>query len=189
MLYDFLVFIGRFQPFHNGHRHIIEKGLEISKNLIVLCGSSNRSGTLKNPFTFLERKKFIMDSLSPEINQRLFIESLNDFDDDRCWVVYVNEIVKRIVQNKRVALIGHTKDDSSYYLKLFNNMQYIEIPRTYDIDATKIREIIFNLGDIKKIKNEIQNIVPREVLKFIIDFLHTKYYLDLKNQYKHSLNV
>ncbi len=189
MLYDFLIFIGRFQPFHNGHKYIIEKGLEISNNLIVFCGSANKSRTLKNPFTFLERKKFIIGSFSNKINNRLYIEPLDDFDDDQCWVEHINQIVKRIVHNKRVALIGHTKDDSSYYLKLFHNMQYIEIQKIYDIDAVNIRNIIFNIKDIKKIRKEIKNLVSKEVLKFIIDFLDTEHYLELKNKYMHSFNV
>ena len=129
MRYDFLIFIGRFQPFHNGHKHIIEKGLEISKNIIVLCGSSNKSRTLKNPFTFLERKKFILSSFSNNIQERLFIEPLDDFDSDKDWISHVNQIVKKITYNEKVGLIGHTRDASSYYLNLFHNIPYIEIKK------------------------------------------------------------
>ena len=189
MLYDFLIFIGRFQPFHNGHKYIIKKGLEISNNLIVFCGSANKSRTLKNPFTFLERKKFITDSFSNKINSRLYLESLDDFDNDRYWLEHINQIVKRIAQNKSVALIGYTKDESSYYLKLFNNMKYIEISKIYDIDATNIRKIIFSFEDARKIKTNIKSFVPNSVLKLIIDFLDTDHYLELKNKYMHSFNV
>ena len=38
--YDTLVFIGRFQPFHNAHLEIIEYAMEISKKVIVIVGSS-----------------------------------------------------------------------------------------------------------------------------------------------------
>ena len=38
--FDFAVFIGRFQPFHQGHLQVIQSGLEQADKLIVLIGSS-----------------------------------------------------------------------------------------------------------------------------------------------------
>ena len=186
MQYNFLIFIGRFQPFHNGHRHIIEKGLEISKNLIVLCGSSNSSRTLKNPFTLYEREKFILDSFSKDIQDRLFIEPLDDYNNDKDWINHVNQVVKQITYSKKIGLIGHTKDSSSYYLNLFHNIPYIEIKKIYDIDATYIRKIIFSFDSVEKIKANIKKLIPESVLKLIIDFLYTEHYLELKNKYMHS---
>ena len=54
--YDYLVFIGRFQPFHNGHKRVIDHALELSKKVIVLVGSVDQPRCTRNPFTFQERK-------------------------------------------------------------------------------------------------------------------------------------
>ena len=59
MTYNYSVYIGRFQPFHNGHMNVMMGGLKISNNIIIMCGSSNQTRTLKNPFIYDERKKFI----------------------------------------------------------------------------------------------------------------------------------
>jgi len=57
------IFIGRFQPFHKGHLHSIEKIAGENKEIIIFIGSSQKSGTAVNPFTYSERKKMIVSSL------------------------------------------------------------------------------------------------------------------------------
>jgi len=58
--FDYLIYIGRFQPFHNGHKKVVETGCAISDKVIILCGSCNVPRTIKNPFTFEERKDSII---------------------------------------------------------------------------------------------------------------------------------
>ena len=45
------VFIGRFQPFHNGHLEAIKKLLIEVDELIIMIGSSQYSHSFDNPFT------------------------------------------------------------------------------------------------------------------------------------------
>ena len=37
-MFDFLVFIGRFQPFHIGHARVLQQALAQSAQVIVLIG-------------------------------------------------------------------------------------------------------------------------------------------------------
>lgn len=39
--YDYLVFIGRFEPFHNGHAAVARHALGKARKLIVLIGSAD----------------------------------------------------------------------------------------------------------------------------------------------------
>lgn len=39
--FDYLVFIGRFQPFHLGHKSVIDQALTLAKDVIILIGSAN----------------------------------------------------------------------------------------------------------------------------------------------------
>ncbi len=50
MQYDNLVFIGRFEPFHNAHQTIIRNALKLSRKVIVLVGSTGKPRTIKNPW-------------------------------------------------------------------------------------------------------------------------------------------
>ena len=63
---DTIVFIGRFQPFHNGHLEVIRTALSKAKKVLVLVGSSNQPRTPKNPFTFEERRNMIYRSVGDE---------------------------------------------------------------------------------------------------------------------------
>ena len=186
MTYNYLIYIGRFQPFHNGHKHVIEEGLKISNNIIVFCGSSNQSRTLKNPFTYTERRKCILNSFSNAYKNKIYIKSLDDCENDIEWIKNIEKKVQKIIKNtpeNSIALLGHKKDNSSYYLKLFKKWKYFEIKNFAEIDATYIRNIIFSTNAKYQIENSIKKLVPPEVLKFILDFLDTKYYIDLRNLY------
>lgn len=186
MKYNYLIYIGRFQPFHNGHKYIIEEGLKISNNIIVFCGSSNQTRTLKNPFTYTERRKCILNSFSELYTNKIQVAPLDDCENDIEWVKNVEKKVQKIIENtpeNKVALIGHTKDHSCYYLKLFEKWKYFERENFADIDATYIRNVIFNTNDKYQIEHTIKKLVPPEVLNFILDFLDTKHYTDLQNLY------
>lgn len=72
MKYDALVFIGRFQPFHNGHKAIVDAALKQAKEVIIVVGSSFASRNIRNPFTFDERRQMIK-SVFPRIPLKLFL--------------------------------------------------------------------------------------------------------------------
>ena len=44
------LFIGRFQPFHNGHLQDIKNALKEVDELIIAIGSSQHFNTKENPF-------------------------------------------------------------------------------------------------------------------------------------------
>ena len=56
---DFGVFIGRFQPLHLGHEHVIARTLEQVERLIVLVGSANVARDPRKPFTYAEREAML----------------------------------------------------------------------------------------------------------------------------------
>lgn len=56
------IYIGRFQPFHLGHKTIIEKILKKDKQVAILVMDSKGVG-IKNPFGFKKVKKIIDESL------------------------------------------------------------------------------------------------------------------------------
>lgn len=143
--YDYVFFIGRFQPLHNGHIQVIESALKLTNNLIMLIGSSNVSRSIRNPFTFLERKQMIEDSF--DSNTFKAILPLNDYPyNDTKWIVDVTTAINSITKgnNDNVALIGHTKSDTAYYLSLFPSFSYEEVPESLPISATDLREHYLN---------------------------------------------
>ena len=59
MRFDYLVLIGRFQPFHNGHLAVLQHALRLADKVIVLVGSAGQPRTTRNPFNAGERAVMI----------------------------------------------------------------------------------------------------------------------------------
>ncbi len=74
------IFIGRFQPFHRGHKHVITR-LKKECRPVIVVGSSEKINTFKNPLSFNERRK-IINNCFPGID----VFPVPDKDKDKEWV-------------------------------------------------------------------------------------------------------
>ena len=141
MDFDYLVFIGRFQPLHRGHLYVIRRGLERAARLIVLLGSAQESRTAKNYWTVAERAALFRVALTPAEWARLTLRPLLDKPgDDEAWVAQVRGLVGAIAPaGARIGLIGHDKDASSYYLRLLPDWPLLAVDNYQHISATPLR--------------------------------------------------
>jgi bifunctional NMN adenylyltransferase/nudix hydrolase len=120
------VFIGRFQPFHNGHKSVIDKALETCNKIIIIVGSSNEPRTARNPFTFNERRDMIRFNYD-DLNKVVIEKSINHYYNDSMWSSEIRDIVtKHSSKQDEIYLIGYNKDHSSYYLNMFPEWKSIE---------------------------------------------------------------
>lgn len=145
MKYDALVFIGRFQPFHNGHKAIVDAALEKAKEVIIVVGSSFAARNIRNPFTFEERKAMIKAEF-PQDNVKVVPVVDYPYDDNK-WVAAVQSVVYSAISFTpdpiRIGLIGHEKDGTSFYLRIFPTWGNESVPNVNGIDATDIRNGMF----------------------------------------------
>ena len=156
---DALVFIGRFQPFHNGHKAVIDAALEQAHEVVVVVGSSFAARNIRNPFTFQERKAMIEACFNEPQHftyegaqgrvktPRVKVVPVSDYPyDDNKWVNAIQRIVDETVPHARdVGLIGHSKDSTSYYLNIFPRWKnHVEVPNVDGINATDIRKSLFD---------------------------------------------
>lgn len=147
--FDLAVFIGRFQPFHNGHLSVIRQALAQAECVLVLVGSANRARDTRNPFTYLERRDMIRDSILEHVAttlSRIYIKPLGDSPyapDD--WINAVHTAARSAtsVLRPRVCLIGHERDATSQYLKLFPEWAYVPAKDT-NTNATALRTSLFS---------------------------------------------
>ncbi|MEF8807110.1 nicotinamide-nucleotide adenylyltransferase [Natronomonas sp.] len=80
--------IGRFQPFHLGHRYLITHLDEEIDEVIVGIGSAGQSHSLKNPFTSGERVHIVQDSLD-QLDAKTYLIPIADIDRDAMWVRHI----------------------------------------------------------------------------------------------------
>ena len=148
-LFDAVILIGRFQPFHNGHAALLAQALKIADRALVVLGSSFRAPNAKNPFTWEERAAMITASFNGIDARRIIFVPIRDYYDDARWAAAVEEGVRVAMEKHghptpRLALAGFHKDASSNYLKLFPQWPFIASERQGDVDATPIRELYFD---------------------------------------------
>lgn len=155
MQYDFLAFIGRFQPFHAGHFKVLQTALSQSQNVILIVGSANRPRTAKNPFTFQERAALIYSLLTPDERERVQIVPCDDFMyNDTKWETEIQAIIRTATSKPwrpgpiKIGVIGHSKDHSSYYLKKFPQWDLLDLPVPYPVNATDIRKAFFERAGV-----------------------------------------
>lgn len=176
--FDYLVFIGRFQPFHFAHMQTIEIALQQSQHVVLALGSAQSERNIKNPFLATEREQMILSNFSEADQKRIHFVHVIDVYNDEKWVKQVKTLVNQVVQpNAKVGLIGHFKDESSYYLALFPEWEMVELDSLRDsISATPMREAYY--------RGEIQTeFFPKGTIEFLTEFKNTKVYAELQRKY------
>lgn len=145
MAHDAIVFIGRMRPFTKAHFTIVRKALEKSPKVIVLVGSSFAARSSRNPWTFDEVREMISNCFDEGQNARLVIKPVVDYTySDALWQRRVQEIVEAETDySNDIGLIGHSKDETSYYLSMFPNWDSVNVGNIEGINATDIRRIFF----------------------------------------------
>lgn len=193
--HDFLIFIGRFQPFHLGHREVIVQALKQATNVVILIGSANAPRSYRNPWTFLEREEMIRGSFDAYSNDRLFILPLEDvMYNNTAWVRQVQASVDDVVREKhdfaadpRIGLIGHNKDNTSYYLKLFPQWSSVNVANFLDLAATVMREGVFS-NIAESWLHASTDILPSNVMEQIRAFSTTEEYRDALAEFEFIRN-
>lgn len=181
------VFICRCQPYHNGHKTVIDQALAEADLVLVCLGSANRSKDTYNPWYPEERELPIrQDHYGPGGQGRLRFVYLDDYlYNDHLWEQHVQvQVNKAIARAYPVApvdlvdpaegqcdikLIGMEKDGTSYYLKKFPQWGNVAVRATFLYSATDIRRAYF--GRTPMIPRDI---IPESTAEFMRDYLETE---------------
>jgi bifunctional NMN adenylyltransferase/nudix hydrolase len=146
--YDSAVLIGRFQPFHAGHLALFRRACQLSDRVIVVIGSHEASLGLRNPWSSGERREIIDLSIGEAIRESgsaveyvYARDSAYNFSE---WLVRVQRLVRDAAGEGKTAIVGHFKDDSSSYLKLFPDWVLEAMPsQSGGVSSTALREAYY----------------------------------------------
>ncbi|KYC44732.1 MAG: Nicotinamide-nucleotide adenylyltransferase [Candidatus Methanofastidiosum methylothiophilum] len=148
------LFIGRFQPFHNGHYKAIKDILKDEDEVIICVAASQISFTISNPFSCGERIEMILRSLK-DIRDKIIILSSPNTESNSLWVdnivdtfpkfetVYTNNNLVRLLWEKR----GYNVSKVNFYQK-------------NEFNGTSIRKFI-------SLDQKWDSLVPPETMKYI----------------------
>jgi nicotinamide-nucleotide adenylyltransferase len=86
------LYIGRFQPYHNGHKYVIDQITRESDELIIGIGSAQISHEPDHPFTAGERVLMLSRALK-NVGCPLYIIPLEDINRNALWVAHIISMI------------------------------------------------------------------------------------------------
>jgi len=86
------VFVGRFQPLHNGHLEAIKWVVAQAGRVEIVIGSMQEYGQIKNPLDYKERKAILEAALAEAGVKNYKIYGLPDFNNAAAWSKKLLEI-------------------------------------------------------------------------------------------------
>ncbi|ELY51600.1 nicotinamide-nucleotide adenylyltransferase [Natronococcus jeotgali] len=147
-------YIGRFQPFHNGHRNMVEQIAEDVDELVLGIGSADDSHSVRNPFTAGERIMMITKSLV-DSDLVTYAVPIEDLDRNSVWVSHVRSMSPHFdvaySNNPLVVQLFREADFEVRQSPMFNR----EV-----LEGTEVRERMINDGDW-------ESLVPEAVVEVV----------------------
>jgi len=151
------VFVGRFQPFHNGHLKAVKGILRKVDELVIVVGSSQYSHKMNNPFTSGERITMIRRALEEE-----------GIQPSRYWIVPVPDTHVHMIWVSQV--VGYTpKFDVVYTNEPLTRRLFVE--RGFKVEPVPFHEReVYSATEIRKRMMDRENweeLVPKGVAQVI----------------------
>lgn len=181
------VLIGRFQPIHKGHLHLITYALKKVDKLIILVGSQYATPSLRNPWTYEERAEIILASIAEEGHNtdQVLLGPIRDYTyNNTAWVANVQNVTSRVIPRgtEKVTLFGMYKDDTSWYLDMFPQWRKDMLTNSQIIpgNATDLRNAIFQGQSITE-----WSLASEAFKKFVSYYKLTSRYEYLRNEFAH----
>jgi len=85
-------YIGRFQPYHDGHHHMVREIAGEVDELVLAIGSAGDSHTTRNPFTAGERVTMVAKAVR-ELDVLTYTVPIEDLERNAVWVGHVQSMV------------------------------------------------------------------------------------------------
>ena len=92
--FDFLIFVGRFEPPHTTHLAILKRAFALAEHVIVILGSHDKPRSIQNPWTTDERIVMLRHCLGDAERARTsFVPVRDQLYNDEQWVTGVQKAV------------------------------------------------------------------------------------------------
>ena len=164
------LFIGRFQPFHNGHLEAIRQIQEECDSMIIGIGSAQEQRTSVNPLSGGERITMIKRVTENREIEPVEIYPIPDLNCHPAWPYYVEAILpdfEKVYGNSEVVL--------DLFDKIGHDTGKITQLEREKLSGTEIRK---RIREDRKWKD----LVPEEVAKYLGD-------IDMKDRVKPKIDI
>jgi hypothetical protein len=175
---EYGLFLGRCQPFTNGHNETIQDIIRDGKIPIIILGSINKLDE-KNPLSFEVRKHLIRLIYGNSV----IIVGAEDKPDWTEWYQGIKDIIVGLgITKAQITLYSHSKPedklDFEYNGKKYENEWYTQIFRDNGVAVKNLDEVVCSLGET------IHASDVRRCENIAIRNLDARIYIELKNVHK-----
>ncbi len=140
-MYDNGLILGRFQGLHKGHQALINTALENCRKVLVLIGSSDKSGTVRDPFTYELRERMIRELYG----DRIIVAPLPDIGvgDAPAWGDYVLEKGRKVLGEDICAIVCGNETKYHLWFPDKPDLSLVKLDRAeIPISASELRSFI-----------------------------------------------
>lgn len=145
--YDSGLLCGRFQTFHIGHESLVDTGLKLCDRMIILIGSSQESGTQRNPYNIITRTDVLKEIYGD--SNRIIIRGLSDLTNENDitpdWGRYLLRAVDGVIYKvPEVMIYGNDESRSRWFdPEDIKDCMEVIVPRArIPISATMLRDMM-----------------------------------------------
>lgn len=134
--------VGRFQIIHAGHEEIINRAVDLCDVTGVFIGSSQESGTAKNPLSYEYRRDMLRDIFGDSI----CVCPLPDLGagNNSTWGQYVvQNVYEQFSSYPDLFVSGEEERRADWFpSEMFPYLSQIYIPKSIDISASRMRSFL-----------------------------------------------
>ena len=154
------IVLGRFQPFHKGHAHLVESALEKGPTVIAI-GSSNAETSMDNPWNANEREQMIRTWLA---GREAEIVQIPDINDPPNWVKHATKY-----HGKGTLVTSDTSTKELYEASDFP-VDWVELTNRESFEGWRVRATLKMLSTVYE-KDAVREVMSASIPLEVVDWL------------------
>lgn len=185
--FEYCVFIGRFQPFHNGHYELLKEALNKADTVLIVLGSHKKAPDIDNPFSTAQREELIRAALTSEEERRVkFLYVRDSWYVNNRWLTDVQQQVFEATEgcaDDKICIVGAENYFPQWRFFFQKNIEHMP-------HATYIRELYYtqdssNVAHYLTQNDAFKNHVHSNVAAYLENFTNTEEFKSLKESYEY----
>lgn len=147
--YRYGFILGRFQPLHIGHERMIDAALDVCDKVLVLVGSAQLRGTVRNPLDIELRVRLLRKVYGNQVEVAPLTDYSHEGDHSYAWGMYLLHAAKQYGIDRGfpeldLMIAGDDEERGQWFPEeAVAGIHQLEVSRTeIPISATLLREAI-----------------------------------------------
>ena len=156
------IVLGRFQPFHKGHVHLVETALKLGPTIIAI-GSSQESWTFDNPYSGDEREEMITRWLG---QKNLKIVQIDDINDPPNWVEHATKF------HGEGTMVTSDEGIKKLYEQAGFPVKWVDLSQRDSLEGWRVRTTMKMLSTIMDDEAQtkiLSETIPVEIVEWLVE--------------------